>query len=90
MPLVKAIFISHIRTFLCKGTSPRPLQRRTILTLPVHPRAKALGFLGTHFYKKLFRNVRNQREPIKSPLIVAKFKTKNPILQAGDEKSLNK
>jgi hypothetical protein len=87
MPLVKAIFISHIRTFLCKGTSPRPLQRRTILTLPVHPRALALGFLGTNFYKKLFRNVRNRKEPIKSPLIVAKFKTKNPTSRPGMRKA---
>jgi hypothetical protein len=34
-----------------------PLQGNAPKTLPIHPRAKALGFLGTNFYNKMYQKL---------------------------------
>jgi hypothetical protein len=37
--------------FPLQGKIPKDSSTQNYLSFAIHPRAKALGFLGTHFYK---------------------------------------
>jgi len=57
------IHIAYLGFFL-HGNVPKASSTQNYLSFAIHPRAKALGFLGTNFYKGCLRDLKTGFETL--------------------------